>query len=462
MDFLTCAKTFYRFFGKANNQTFLLNVETLNLYPYPMTRNQLGFLALLAALQFSHILDYMIMMPLATQLQAAFGINAQQFTLLVSSYSIAAFVSNVAMSFFIDQFGRKQAMLMLFSGFLLGTLGCALSPSYPVMLLARVLTGLFGGLLTALVFASVGDAIPAEKRATAMGIVMAGFSAAAVLGVPMGIYMAEAWNWHFPFFFIVFFGLFVLLGIWFLMPPLRDHLARAQTDRSGAFVGLLHDRNQRRALSLSLALIIGQFSVIPLIALYMEKNMHFTRQDLMLMYLFGGLCALVVSPSVGRLADRYGRAKLFTIFCLLSVVPFFLVTHMQPMALPLVLLISSSFFIVISGRSVPANTMVVSTVAPHHRGGFMNLNASVIQLGAGLGALLSGQIVNELPSGELVHFQWVGYFAIALSLLAAWLGNRIKPFEAEPVPAVQASTVPDSPDLLDSELLLDGRRNVRR
>jgi predicted MFS family arabinose efflux permease len=159
-------------------------------------------LFILASIQFTSIMDFMIMMPLGPQLMRIFQINPQEFGFLVSAYTFAAGFSSFIGVFWIDNFDRKKALMNMYLGFLLGTLACALSPTYTILVLSRILTGLFGGLLMALVFSIIGDVIEEKRRGTAMGYVSTSFSLASVLGVPFGLFIASFWNWHAPFFFL--------------------------------------------------------------------------------------------------------------------------------------------------------------------------------------------------------------------------------------------------------------------
>ena len=133
-------------------------------------------LLLLAAINFTHILDFMIMMPLGNYLMPYFNISSQQFSMLVAAYTFSAGISGFLAAFFVDRFDRKRVLLVGYSGFLVGTLFCALSPTYSILLLSRIVAGMFGGLIGAQVVSIVADIVPYERRGAAMGIIMAAFS----------------------------------------------------------------------------------------------------------------------------------------------------------------------------------------------------------------------------------------------------------------------------------------------
>lgn len=385
-------------------------------------------LGTLAGIKFTHIMDFMVMMPLAPQLMRAFDIDAQQFGILVSSYTFSAGIIGFLGAFVVDRFDRKKVLLWAYLGFLVGTLFCGLADSYEQLMLARVFTGMFGGVLNALVLSIIGDSFTLKKRASAMGIVMAAFSAAAALGVPFGIYIAAKWSWNYPFLVLVLLGIPVFLGVLFIVPSLRQHLEQEQSKTSPMAVlsRIAKNSNQLRALSLKMLLILGQFMIIPFIAPYMVGNIGFSELQLTYIYLLGGVLTLFTGPIVGRWADRYGHKRIFMIFAGLSIVPILLVTHLPAWGMLLALLATSLFFIFISGRIIPAVTMEVSSVLPEYRAGFMSISTALQQLSAGLAALIGGSIVIETASDTLLQFNYIGYLAVGLTLWAMLMARKVK------------------------------------
>ncbi|MES2836132.1 MAG: MFS transporter [Bacteroidota bacterium] len=391
-------------------------------------KNEKLVLFSLALIQFTHIMDFMIMMPLGPQLMRIFEITPAQFGLIVSAYTFSAGIFGFLGAFFIDRFDRKAALLFIYSGFIIGTLACAVAPTYHWLLAARVFTGMFGGVAGALILSIIGDAIPNERRASAMGIVMAAFSLASVFGVPFGLYMANKFSWHAPFLFIGCIGFAIIALISFVIPSMRNHIV-AKLDRPGplkVITNVTTNPNQLRALLLMFLLMLGQFSVIPFLSPYMVANVGFTEADLTYIYLIGGFVTIFSSPMVGRLADKIGRFKVFTLFVIISLIPLFGITNMPKVEMPYVLVITSIFFICAGGRMIPASTMVTSSVLPKQRGSFMSINSSVQQLSASLAAFIAGLIVQKNAAGELVNYNYVGYIAIAASLLAILVASKIK------------------------------------
>lgn len=385
----------------------------------------------LAAIQFTAIMDFMIVMPLGPQLMRLFNINPSQFGVIVSSYTFAAGFTGLVGAFFIDRFDRKTTLLFNYIGFSIGTICCALAPSYEWLAAARIVTGLFGGVMGALVMSIVGDVVPEFRRASAMGVVMASFSVASIFGVPFGLYLANLAGWHMPFFFLGFMGLLVSILIYKVVPSVNSHLTEERPSPVQVIKNVFGSPMQVRGLLFMFVLVLGQFSIIPYISPYLVANVGFPESDLTYMYLLGGCATIFTSPMIGRLADKYGKSKIFIIIALFSIIPLLTTTQMPRVPVYVVLIFSTLFFVFISGRMVPSMALITSTVTPQHRGSFMSINSSAMQLGSGVASFLSGLVIVKSASGEIVNYNLVGYGAIFFTLIAIFIARKIKPVPQE-------------------------------
>ncbi|RYD81605.1 MAG: MFS transporter, partial [Sphingobacteriales bacterium] len=383
----------------------------------------------LAAIQFTNIVDFMIVMPLGPLLKRIFNINPQQFGLIVSAYTFSAGISGFLGAFVIDRFDRKTALLTTYMGFALGTLACALAPTYHTLLLARVFTGMFGGVLGALVLAVVGDAIPFERRGAAMGTVMAAFSLASIFGVPFGLFLATSLGWHAPFLFLVAIAAVVAVFIYIYMPHMHAHISKGKIKHTPVEVitQITSNKVQMFALFLMFLLMIGQFGVVPFISNYMVANVGFGEKDLTYIYMAGGAFTIFTSPLIGKLGDKYGNVKVFTIAILISLIPMFLITNMPQIHIVYALMVTSLFFITSGGRMIPATTLITATVSPQNRGSFMSLNSSVQQISAAIGSLIGGFVIVQQADGKLLNYQYVGYIAMFTSVACIFVARRLKP-----------------------------------
>lgn len=391
-------------------------------------RSEKLLLFILASIQFTNIVDFMIMMPLGPQLMRLFEITPRQFSLLVSAYTFSAGIFGFLAAFQIDKFDRKTALLFVYAGFLLGTFACALAPGYEWLIAARVFTGAFGGVLGALVLSVVGDTIPVERRATAMGLVTAAFSVASVFGVPFSLFIASVWSWHAPFLFLATSGLLILVGIWKWVPKMNTHV-QEKTNRISPFAlisSIAKEANLRLALLLMMTIMLGNFIVTPFISPYMVSNVGFTEKELTYIYLFGGLLTIFTSPWIGKLSDRFGPKRIYIIFVFINLIPLLLITNLPITPVPIVLLITTSFFIVSGGRMIPSQTMIAGAVDPSKRGAFMSFNSSVQQLSTAFASLLAGLIVTKNDAGQLQNYHYVGLIAAVLSLISILIVRRVK------------------------------------
>ena len=387
----------------------------------------------LAGIQFTHVVDFMIMMPLGPQLTALFLISDAQFGLLVSAYTLAAGVSGLLAAFFVDRFERKRLLLSLYAMFALTTLGCALAPTYGMLMLARVAAGMFGGILSAMTQTVIGDVIPFARRGRATGLVMTSFSLATVVGVPSGLFLANHAGWHSSFIAIAVACLLVGAMALVSLPTLDKHVAQARgQDVLFAVRGVWADQNHRRALAMSSAMMFAAFTVIPYITIYMQSNQVLLPTEIPFIYLSGGVVTLLSARWIGMLTDRVGKRKMFQRMLLLSMVPMTITTLMQPLPLPVVLLVSSALFFFMNARMIPGMALLTSAAQPQFRGAFMSLNGAVQSMSIGLATWIGGLLIQRNPQGQVTHYWLCALVGVSASLLAYALAQRVKMHTSEP------------------------------
>ncbi|NEM97063.1 MFS transporter [Pontibacter burrus] len=411
---------------KMQNNPHLHTAATGELVPKKEIREGL-LIFTLAAIQFTHMMDFVIMMPLGPQLMRVFNISPGEFGFLVSAYTFSAAVAGFLSALFIDRFDRKHAMLGLYFGFTIGTLACALAPTYSLLLAARVVAGAFGGVLGALILAVIGDAIPEHRRGAATGKVMAAFSVASIAGVPVGLYLASVTSWHAPFYLLAGLSFLVLIASFWLLPTMRGHLTNAVPQNPFMVLKeILQKRNLQWAMALMVTLTMSGFLVVPFISPYMVANVGFSETELSYIYLFGGIATVFTSQWAGRLADKHGKHRVFILSAVFSLVPILLITNLPPVQHYIALIVTTIFFILFGARFVPAMALITSSVEPKLRGSFMSINSSVQQLSAGVAAFVSGLIVQETASGKLEHFNLDGLLACVVTLVAVWVVRYLK------------------------------------
>ena len=383
-------------------------------------------LVTLAAIQFTHILDYMIMMPLGAGLMKEFSLSPAQFSHLVAAYGGAAALAGLVGGLFLDRIDRKLALAWLYVGFALSTLACALAPTHHALLGARLAAGAFGGLAGAVVVAMVSDVVPPERRGRGMAFVMAAFPLASVAGVPLGIVLSNHLGWHAPFFLLAGLGIPILFAISRFIPRRPPTAEAASASPLGQMRDLLAEPIHWRGFAVTAALVIGGGCIIPFMAPSLVANAGVTEKLLPLVYLFGGAATFFSTPFVGRLTDRHDKLHVLAALSLPAIVAALLVTHLGPSPLPLVLLVTTLFFVGMSGRFGPATTLVANSVSPRFRGGFMSVNSAVQQGSSAAANLLGGALISRDAAGHLVGYGRVGWLSVGAFLLTLVLAHRLR------------------------------------
>ncbi|HPI81292.1 MAG TPA: MFS transporter, partial [Cyclobacteriaceae bacterium] len=228
------------------------------------TRYQVFIIAVLSFLQFTIILDFMVLSPLGALLMEQLDIAPGQFGWVVSAYAFSAGASGLLTAGFADKFDRKKLLLFFYSGFMLGTLFCALAPNYHYLLVARIVTGLFGGVIGSVSFAIITDLFKLEVRGRVMGFVQMSFAASQVLGLPIGLVLANEFGWHAPFWMISFTGIAVGVVLTRYMKPITGHLQVKPKANALQHLGeVLCRPNYVRAFLTTTLLATGGFMLMP-------------------------------------------------------------------------------------------------------------------------------------------------------------------------------------------------------
>lgn len=406
-------------------------------------KREFWLLLTLAGIQFTHIVDFMVMMPLGPQFTQLFNISDARFGLLVSSYTFSAGASGLLASFYVDRFSRKKLLLSLYVLFAAATLACGLAQTYDTLMLARIAAGAFGGVLAALTQTIVADVIPYERRGRAMGIVMSSFALASVAGVPMGLFLAAQFNWHTPFFAIAAVCVLLAVGAWVTLPPLAEHLKFQRASPLASITQVLRDTNHQKAFAFTALMMIAAFTVIPYITIYTTINGGLTMQQIPYVYLLGGAATLFTARLVGKLTDSVGKAKMFKITAVFAMLSIWLVTVSASFGLWGILLVTTIMFIGMNGRMIPGMALATSAANPKLRGTFMALNSSVQSAAMGLASFVGGLVISRDGQG-LVQYFWVNALMGAVAtILGVLLVNKLFLHGATPAKSVSpdATTV---------------------
>lgn len=374
-------------------------------------------IALLAVLQFTIVLDFMVLSPLSAILLDELDITTAQFGLVVSAYAFSAGAAGILAAGFADRFDRKKFLLFFYAGFILGTLLCGLAPTYEFLLGARIVTGLFGGVMSAISYAIITDLFPLDKRGRVMGFVQMAFAASQVLGIPLSLYLATHLDWHGPFMLIVAVSILVFIAVAIRLKPIDAHL-KIQEGKN-AFHHLLKtasNRNYLKGFSVTIFLATGGFMLMPFASAFVVNNLGIALTKLPIIYLVTGLFTMVAGPLIGKLSDRVGKYKIFWIGSSVSMILVVIFTNLGITPLWQVILINIIMFAALTGRMISAQALLTAVPAPPDRGAFMGINSSVQQISGGIASAISGWIVLQSQTGQILHYDIAGYVVCVTTL----------------------------------------------
>jgi predicted MFS family arabinose efflux permease len=396
--------------------------------PLKFSGYQKSVVGMLAFLQFAVILDFMLMAPLGAVIMPALGISPKQFGLVVSAYAFSAGAAGLLTAGFADRYDRKKLLLFFYAGFILGTLWCGLAQSFETLLMARVVTGVFGGVIGSVVLAIATDLFPPQMRGRVMGVVQTAFAASQVLGIPIGLYLSNQWGWHMPFLAMAALGLLGGLVVAWQMQPVAEHLKTPQ--EHSPWMHLFHTLAEPRyllAFATTALVATGGFMLMPFSSAYTVSNLGISLDHLPTIYLITGLCTIVFGPLIGRAADAVGQLKVFMFGTAVTIVMVLVYTHLGPVSLAMVIVINAVMFVGIFSRMIPFRALVASVPIATQRGSFNAISASLQQLSGGIASVIAGHIVTIGVDGKLQHFDVAGFVVVGASVSAAvllWHLNR--------------------------------------
>jgi predicted MFS family arabinose efflux permease len=398
-----------------------MNAITNTRPPIPLTFStyQKFVVGILAFLQFTIILDFLIISPLGAIVMPALRISTHEFGLAVSSYAFSAAISGIVAAGFADRFDRKRLLLFFYGGFILGTALCAVAPTYHFLLAARVVTGLFGGVIGSVVMAIAADLFPLEMRGRVMGFVQTAFAGAQVLGLPAGIYLAGLWNWHSPFVAIIAIAVPASLVIALYMKPVVGHLKAKQEHSAWLHLArTLFEPQYITSFVAIMALTTGGYMIMPFLSTFIVNNIGIPLRNLPTIYLITGVCTVVAGPLVGKASDRFGKLRTFLFGTVVTVIMIAIYTNLGPASLLTAIVVNALLFVGVFSRMIPAQALFSAVPEPTKRGSFNAIMASLQQFSGGIASVFAGLIIVQNNAGQLQHFDWLGDIVMATALLA--------------------------------------------
>jgi len=382
---------------------------------------QKGVIALLAIVQFTIILDFMVMAPLGDMLMKSMNLHANQFASAVSAYAFSAGVSGILAAGFADKYDRKNLFLIFYAGFILGTLLCATATSFHLLLIGRIVTGLFAGVLGAVVMAIVADLFSFEQRGSVMGFVQMSFAVSQVAGIPVGLFLANHFSWHAPFSMIVGFSLITAIAISSFLKPVTKHIE--QKVKQNPIVHLqktIANRTYWLPFITTALLSIGGFMLMPFSTPFMINNVGITQEQLPIIYVIMGLCSMVTLPLIGKLSDKIGKFTTFIAGSILAMIMVVIYTNLTPIPVWQVIVISALMFAGVMSRMIPSTALMTAVPRMEDRGAFMSINSSLQQIAGGIASVIAGMVIVQQPNGQLLHFNTLGYVCVTVMVVCGF------------------------------------------
>ena len=393
----------------------------------PFTPYQKFAIFILAITQFSVILDFMVMSPLGDMLMKSMSLSTSQFGLAVSAYAISAGVSGLATAGFADRFDRKKLLVFFYSGFILGTVFCGLANTYWLLIAARIVTGIFGGVIGSISMAILTDLFDIHHRGRAMGFIQMGFGASQVLGIPISLFIANKWGWQSPFLMVAGLAVLIVIIIITKMQPVTKHLA-LQSDKNAFshILSTLAKRDYRIGFLTTALLSMGGFMMMPFGSAFAINNLHITNTQLPMLFMVSGISSLFIMPLIGRFSDKIDKFTLFTIASTWMIIMVLIYTNLSVTPLWLVIILNVLMMMGIMSRMVPASALTTSIPDLRDRGAFMSINSSLQQMAGGLAAAIAGMIVVQKDkTSPLQHYNILGYVMVAVTLLCIFMLYRV-------------------------------------
>lgn len=390
------------------------------------TNYQKLVIAVLAFLQFTIILDFMVMSPLGAIIMPALNMSTTQFGLVVSAYAFSAGASGFLAAGWADKFDRKKLLLFFYTGFLVGTLLCGLAPNYHFLLFARMITGIFGGVIGSIVMAITTDLFSFKKRGQVMGYVQTAFAASQILGIPLSLYLSNKWGWHMPFMLIVGIGILAGLIIVKFLKPIDGHL-KYKTEKNALthLVKTVKNTHYLAAFGTTALMSLGGFMLMPFTSAFTVHNIGISLEKLPMIYLITGIAAIFIGPLVGKAADKYGKFKVFLVGAISTIICVIIYTNLGVTPLPLVILVNVVLFASIFSRMIPSQALISAIPEPQNRGSFMAVNSSLQQLAGGVASIVAGLIVVQATDGKIIHMDYLGYLLSCTVLISVYLMYKI-------------------------------------
>ena len=395
-------------------------------HPLPFSKYQILAIVILALTQFSVVLDFMVMSPLGDLIMKNMKIRPGEFGLVVSCYAFSAGISGFLTASIADKFDRKKLLLFFYAGFIIGTLLCGLATSYWFLVSARIVTGIFGGVISSISLAIVADIFALNQRGRVMGFLQMGFGMSQILGIPISLFLATIWNWQAPFYLIVGLATIIFTLSFFILKPIVSHLSLQRDNPIKHMWKTIANRDYRIGFLATAFMSLGGYLMMPWGSSFSVNNVGISQKDLPLMFMIVGISTICVMPIIGKLSDSFNKYSIFVGSSILMVVSVLIYTNLGHVSFSILVIVNMIMMAGIMARMIPSQALATSIPAAKDRGAFMSINASLQQMAGGIAALVGGAIVQQKNQfSPLEQFDTLGYVVIAVILINIFFTYRV-------------------------------------
>ena len=394
--------------------------------PQKFSQYQIIAIVILALTQFSVVLDFMVMSPLGDLIMKNMKISPNEFGLVVSCYAFSAGISGFFTASIADKFDRKKLLLIFYAGFILGTLLCGLATSYWLLVSARIVTGIFGGVISSISLAIVADIFEINQRGRVMGFLQMGFGMSQILGIPISLFLATTWNWQAPFYLIVGLATIIFIIGFFVLKPVVGHLELQRDNPIKHMWQTISNRDYRIGFLATAFMSLGGYLMMPWGSSFSVNNVGISQKDLPLMFMIIGISTFTVMPIIGKLSDKFNKYSIFVGSSIMMIISVVVYTHLGQASFAVLVIVNMVMMAGIMARMIPSQALTTAVPALKDRGAFMSINSSLQQMAGGIAALVGGSIVLQKDENSpLERFDLLGYVVIAAILINIFLTYRV-------------------------------------
>jgi len=359
----------------------------------------------------------MIISPILPQIGDDLDIADAVLGTLVSAYSLMVALFAILSGPVSDRFGRRRILLI---GCVTMTVALSLHgfvDGYVSFLLVRVFAGMAGGMLSGAAVSYIGDYFPYERRGWATGWVMSGAAFGQIIGIPMGIVMAERWGFRSPFYLFAATMAGTVLLLFFQVPQPTGKRSKGRLTVRRAvddYVAMLRRPEIAWAAAAYFMMFMGVSIFVIYLPTWLERDIGASGDQIALMFLVGGIANVLTGPQAGKLSDRIGRKGIILMACVgLSI--------LMILTVPLVTNVVTAYvfffltMVLVAMRISPFSALLTTLVSDERRGSLMSLTVALGQLGFALGGAVSGPLFAKM--GYVSNTLLSAVFMLAMGLI---------------------------------------------